>query len=348
MTQEINIVCGNHKSIWGIEHIISLLRKDLFSNFNVEFSLFPEPNKINIFIEEFSDRKFRKKIEKIPGTHILVLSEFIGKKRRSLTLNKIVPIRKKLYYSTIFLIRNAKFISVSQIYRAFFEIINLCNPFSRRERYFRQRADGLKKLLDKKFFSLIIQLHPECVSLNGSKHFITAPLYTYYPKIDFEKKLYTLESESKLMQFISSGSQNSYRRISLQLLEKTIPLKTLRVIQDNDRRDDNSIISKLQLKKERKVLKYIDLYVRNWSWWPYTSPIRISYSYSTGNIVCLLDNLDNHPITSACIQLNQEVEIFEAIDIVNKNLSDLSQAISKYNSFAEIKKHELLTVFKKL
>ncbi len=74
----VNLVVGNHKSFFGITHIIEFLKKDILHGIEYEVSMYPNTKIPNLIIEDFHSKRFRKYLTGTKSKNVLIVTEFLS------------------------------------------------------------------------------------------------------------------------------------------------------------------------------------------------------------------------------------------------------------------------------
>ena len=326
MKKEVCLVIGNHRNRWGIEHILEILQRDLLSTFNVQICQFPKSNAVNLFIEEFSSKEYIRNIEASKGTNILIVTEFLSKSKASLKINNF-PVFKlaffaellKKYRNPILIFRLSKIYIHEALRRKLF--------FSPGRRYWKSREKGLSYLLDKGYFKSIISLHPSCLENID----VGVQNYTYYPILNNSRKSIRYKNSN----LITMGSLNAYRKCMLIDINQSLPMGVIHYSSEN-----------LDLEMQKSNATFVDIYLPNSPYWPYTSPIRIVTSLNKGIPVILYKNQDSHPITETIPKIAdiREFTLFEE----GKIEKFYAEKIRDYNKFAKRNNDEIVSLIRSL
>lgn len=319
--KKINIVIGNHKSIWGIDYILDIIVKDLLADFSWEINNYPKANWINLYIEDFHDKSFVQEMQNTPGKHILICTEFIEFRGKNLRLNPS-KITLRALRSDIKLLQSS--LNIEDWKSCFRYVSHRTLEYlglSKRRLYFRRRAKALNKLFLESFFDFVIQLHPSVgvpEKIQGANRNNTL---NFFPQIGQYK---FAERKFERKKFITQGSENPYRQLIIRKMNHELV--------DKIQRREN--ISKEELTLENKTA-VVDLYIKNRLDWTFSSPIRIARSISAGMFVCLVDNTDFvHPIVKVCMSIESTKGIWLVEDIFDKYLRTLKQEFTKYENWA--------------
>lgn len=314
----VNLVVGNHKSFFGITHIIDFLKKDILPGIEYEISMYPSTKHPNLIIEDFHSRHFRKQLNGSKTKNILIVTEFLSS-RDSVEINQFErePFVTYLRLAKSVLFRKAPAREFASNFRR--EYLPKVNS------YWRERRKGLQEIIEDEIFTASLLLHPAAVA-----NFAEFPLthVTLFPELKMPSHDSNITNT-----FITMGSMTPYRRRTLELLNRELPLGVQHV-------KDEQLTS---ISNELKGLRIVDIYMRNATNWNYTSPIRISRSMSQGREVVLFDNKDFlHPIVDTCANIGNPYELSN----IEERLEDLklerASNTVKYNEEARIKNRQAL------
>ncbi len=344
-TETINIVLGNHRSLWGLIHIIDVLQINLLKEFEITFSSFPKENNVNVFIEEFSNKKYLKNMREISSTNVLICTEFYKKLNTRNVLNRPDTLIHRIFSSLKLIYRAVGIVKIRVILRYTKSALADALRFSQKERYMKARAKGLEKALDYNLFSLIVMLHPNCIPVNDSIR-TKIPCLTLMPQVKLTKKSqeFLISGITTNLDLRTYGSLSPYRDLMKQLISRNLSIDAIKHFNFDDLTSTKS-----KIKTEIADSTPIDMYFQNDTWWPYTSPIRIATSFSFGNVVCLVENNDNyHPITSVCLQIPHREGLQYLEQSLHKQKMNIKANLRLYNKEAKNTNYKIILALKEL